>query len=117
MFRSLSVTILLLLFISSAYAQFDSAEVKAIRLIIEQNEYRGIMIDSLNKKINMQMRKTDFYKSLYEFTDSISGLKDEQIQLLEKQPVITEKTPFLTFVAIITSSIAAGLITGVLIAK
>ena len=117
MLKSILIAILLLLSIN-AYAQFDSAEVKAIRLIIEQNEYRGVVIDSLGKKVNLLYRRAEFYKTLYETADSVCSLKEQQIIELEKRPAIIEnKTSFFTYLAIILSSISAGLITGILIDK
>lgn len=92
-------------------------EVKAIRLIIEQNEYRGVVIDSLQNKIKLKDRKIEFLENEGAMKDTIIGYKDMQIEELENKPAIVEKTPFLTHVILTTIGILLGLVGGLMYAK
>lgn len=106
------LTISILLISSNSFAQFDSVQVKKIRLIIEDNKFLNLYNDSLISNNNLLKLKSDILEKDCKQRDSVNSIilssKNKQIEELNK-------TPFHTYLLIITTSISIGIITGLLI--
>lgn len=106
------LTISILLTSNNLFSQFDSLQVKKIRIIIEDNKFLNLYNDSLISNINYLKLKTLTLESDCKQRDSVNqiiiGNKNKEIQELNK-------TPFTTYLLLITTSISVGIITGMLV--
>jgi len=112
--------ILILIVSSTAYSQFefDSVQVKKIRLIIEENKFLQVENDSLNSRVVIYKKSENFYKQIVEMQDTIINNKEKQIRQLEMKPqqvIQVNQTKWYTWAGVIVSSVAAGIITGLII--
>lgn len=98
--------------------QFDSVQVKKIRLIIEENTFLKTENDSLNSRITLY-KKGDYINNLIiSMQDSIISNKEKQIKQLESIPQqVTQvnQTKWYVWAGVVISSVCAGIITGLII--
>ena len=114
----LTISILLISINAFSQFQFDSVQVKKIRLIIEENAFLKVENDSLVSKVDYLKRAGSVSELIISAQDSIILNKEKQIKQLEAKPqtVVQEnKTKWYVFAGIIISSVSAGIITGLII--
>lgn len=114
----LTISILLISINAFSQFQFDSVQVKKIRLVIEENAFLKVENDSLVSKVDYLKRAGSVSELIISMQDSIILNKEKQIKKLESIPqtVVQEnKTKWYVFAGIIISSVSAGIITGLII--
>lgn len=118
-----TITILfsiLIITVSNCYSQynFDSVQVKKINLIIEENKFLNIENDSLKSRCYLYKKALTTQDLIISMQDTIINNKEQQIKELElipKNVVKINHTKWYVFAGIIISSIATGIITGLII--
>jgi hypothetical protein len=113
----LIITLTILSNVSFAQFNFDSVQVKKIRLIIEERDFLKVENDSLISRCKLFDKKISLLNLEIEMQDTIISYKEKQIKLLESKPIEVReiKTHWYTWAGVIVSSIATGLIIGVII--
>jgi len=114
----LIILILTISNVSFCQFEFDSTQVKKIRLIIEENKFLQTENDSLNSRVAIYKKSENFYKQITAMQDTIIGNKEKQIRQLEAKPqqvIQINQTKWYTWAGVIISSVCAGIITGLII--
>lgn len=98
--------------------QFDSTEIKKIRLIIEDNQYLKAENDSLESKVKLQDRKIFILNSQIAMRDTVIYFKEMQIRDLGVRPALDNSgIKWYTWAGVIISSIAGGIILQTILQK
>ena len=119
--KKLLIILILILCSNFVHAQsfeFDSVQVKKLRLIIEENSFLKIENDSLNSRVEIYKRMDFNNKQIISMYDTVIANKEQQIKLLEMKPqqvIQVNQTKWYTWAGVVISSVVAGIITGILI--
>lgn len=87
--------------------QFDSVQVKKIRLVIEENKFLHLENDSLFSQTKLLNRKIDLLKLQ-------SYIKDSIITFHNNKPIVKQAEWYIWLMAVITS-LSVGVTTGLLL--
>lgn len=102
---------------SKAESCFDSTELAYIELQFDNAEYYQAKADTLQKMNSSLVKQNSVLEIQNAMKDSIVTWMDFQLKRYENTPIVKEviKTKWYTWLGVIVSSIAAGLITGIII--
>lgn len=119
--RKLLLTLILFLFITVNIKSQDSnyyftgEQVKKLRLIVLERDFLKIEVDSLNNRCELYRNLNLSNNLIIAMQDTVIAIKERQLKIFENTPQITQvikKTGFLTWVGVIVSSLAGGLVIG-----
>ena len=118
--KLLLTIIFVAIFFGTSFSQdttfsFTSRQVKNMNLVIEELKFKRIEVDSLTSHIAICKKEISILDLIVSMKDTIINLKEQQIRKLEQTPqtvTTVSNVKFLTWVMVVVSSVAGGLIVG-----